>query len=72
MKDPTHDPNWFNWTNLCIHINDTNLNSDFSTCSWIIKPPKDNNKFRFFRVIQTGKNCYQIPKDGKDEVSNIK
>jgi len=71
MRDPTHDPNWIKWTNLCIHINDTNLNSDFATCSWIVKPPKDNNKFRYFRVIQTGKNGFAIPKDGKDEWSDV-
>jgi len=71
MRDPTHDPNWIKWTNLCIHINDVNLNADFGTCSWIVKPPKDNNKFRYFRIIQTGKNKYQIPTDGKDEWSDV-
>ncbi len=50
-----NDPDDPQWTTISRHTNDTSLNSDFGSHIWSISC---NQAFRYFRVIQNGKNNY--------------
>jgi len=60
-----NDPNWIT---LRAHTNDTSINSDYYAKSWSINCIQ---AFRYFRIIQTGKNCYRVPPNTTDGWSDV-
>jgi len=52
----SNNPNDPNWVTLKSHVNDSTLKSDHAIATWSI--PSVNQNFRYFRIIQTGKNCF--------------
>jgi hypothetical protein len=65
--DPAKDPNW---TTLCAHNNDTSLNAPHATKTWSIPHYSPSTHYRYFRVLQTGKNEYVKNSKGTDEWSD--
>eukprot|EP01118_Nematostelium_gracile_P016121 TRINITY_DN6606_c0_g1_i1.p1 TRINITY_DN6606_c0_g1~~TRINITY_DN6606_c0_g1_i1.p1 ORF type:complete len:426 (-),score=90.71 TRINITY_DN6606_c0_g1_i1:15-1292(-) len=66
-QDPTEDPKW---ETLRVHINDETLDSDWAIHTWKLNIP-ENQSYRIFRIIQTGKNKYQVEKGLKDSWSDV-
>lgn len=51
-----NNPDSEDWTTLSVHQNDKTMNSDFATGSWAVEDCTES--FRYFRIIQTGPNCF--------------
>ena len=58
------------WVTLREHVDDKSINGTFAPASWDIEDPKTLEGYRYFRVIQTGPNCFQAPPNKPDEWSN--
>lgn len=52
-------PSWSNWTTLYTHNGDTRLSSEYGMYTWVLQSRESSsNRFRYFRVLQTGKNGF--------------
>lgn len=63
------DPASPDWVTLKDHVDDKTLNAPFATGYWDLPPSETGH--RYFRVTQTGPNCYQCPPDTEDTWSNV-
>jgi hypothetical protein len=61
------------WKTLYVHKDDKTLNSGFGCGSWDINisDSSSSEAYRYFRVVQTGPNSFQIPQQGADGWSNV-
>ena len=57
------------WVDLSVHENDTSMTDSFVTKSWEITP-RPARAYRFFRILQTGKNNFAIKNRRSDLWSN--
>jgi hypothetical protein len=66
----THaSPTSSDWTTLSQHVNDKSINESFGKGEYDVPDAKTKVGYRYFRIIQTGPNCF-VP-SGSDEWSNV-
>jgi hypothetical protein len=58
-----------NWVLLKSHANDISINSDHGGFSWPVTG--NNNRYRYFRIRQTGKNSFKAANPKEDEWSDV-
>jgi len=65
MSRDLEDPNWITLRN---HTSDESIDSEYGIKSW---PVTTIQAFRYFRIIQTGKNSYKVPVNTTDGWSDV-